>query len=75
MHKEAGMPNITVEGPPVGDLEKKRKFVEVVTDAAIEMYGLPKQVIVVLLKENSPENVAVGGELIVDRAKQQDGTD
>jgi len=69
------MPNITVEGPPIVDLDKKRKFVSVLTDAASEAYNLPKQVIVLLLKENSPENVAVGGELIVDRAKKQDRTD
>lgn len=64
------MPNITVEGPPVADLDKKRKFVDKLTTAAAEAYELPKQAIVVLLKENRPENVAVGGELLIDRIKK-----
>lgn len=55
------MPNITVEGSPIGDMDMKRKFVEKLTNAATEAYGLPKQTIVVLLKENSPKNVAIGG--------------
>ena len=68
------MPNITVEGPPIADLDKKRKFVERLTSAATETYGLPKEKIVVLIKENSPENVGVGGELIIDRLKRQEKT-
>ncbi|MBU2528032.1 tautomerase family protein [bacterium] len=63
------MPQITVEGPQIKDLEKKRKFVAVLTDAANQAYGLPKEVIVVVIKENSPENVAVGGQLLIDRKK------
>ena len=63
------MPNITVEGPPIKDLDKKRAFVRELTDAAVKVYGLPRDVIVVLIKENQPENVGVGGELLVDRLK------
>lgn len=63
------MPQITVEGPRIEDLEKKRKLVATLTDAANQAYGLPKEVIVVVIKENSPENVAVGGQLIIDRKK------
>ncbi len=63
------MPNITIEGPPIKDLDVKRRLVQELTDAATKAYGLPKQVIVVLLKENAPENVGVGGQLIVDRHK------
>ena len=61
------MPIIRVDGPKVTDLNKKRKFVETVTDAAVSLYALPKQAIVVLLQENSPDNVGVGGQLIIDR--------
>jgi len=39
------------------------------TEAAIRVFDLPKEVFVVLIKENLPENVAVGGQLIVDRKK------
>ena len=61
------MPNITVEGPAIKDLEKKRTLAKVITEAAVKAYGLPKEVIVVVIKENSPENVSVGGQLIIDR--------
>jgi len=65
------MPNITVEGPTIKDLDAKREFVRKVTDAATKAFGLPKETIVVLLKENSPEIVGVGGQLIVDRQKSE----
>jgi len=61
------MPNITVEGPPIKELDKKRTLVQEVTEAATKCYGLPKEVIVVVIKENAAENVGVGGQLIVDR--------
>jgi 4-oxalocrotonate tautomerase len=61
------MPIISVEGPAIADLEKKRNFVKALTDAAEQAFGIPRDAYVVLLKENTPENVAVGGELIVDR--------
>ena len=61
------MPNITFEGPPIADIEKKRALVKTVTEAASQAYGLPRETMVVVLKENQPENVAVGGILIADR--------
>ena len=61
------MPIIGVEGPPITDLEKKRAFVTALTDAAELAFGLPRDAYVVLLKENRPDNIAVGGELIADR--------
>jgi len=65
------MPNITVEGPPIKELDAKRRLAKELTKAAVRAYGLPEEVIVVLIKENSPENVSVGGELIIDRLKQK----
>ena len=64
------MPTITAEGPPIRELDRKRKLVEEVTEAATKAYGLPKDVIVVVIKENLPENVGVGGQLLVDRRKK-----
>ena len=61
------MPNISVEEPVIKDVGKKRILVQELTDAATKAYGLPKEAIVVLIKENSPENVGVGGKLIIDR--------
>ncbi len=61
------MPVITMEGPPIADLDKKRQLTKTITQAAAELYSLPEQTIIILFKENAPENVSVGGELIVDR--------
>lgn len=62
------MPNITVEGPAIKDLDKKRKLVSGITDLVSETFSfIPREAIVVVIKENSPENVSVGGELIIDR--------
>ena len=61
------MPNINIEGPEIADLDKKRALVKELTDAATKAYGLPRETIVVLIKENSLENVGVGGKLIIDK--------
>ena len=63
------MPNNTVEGPPLPDIEKKRKLVRTFTQMATEVYGLPAQAIIVPIRENSPENVAIGGNLLSDQKK------
>ena len=63
------MPNITFDGPRIEDIGKKRELVRAVTDAAAKAYGLPKQAMVILIKENSPDNVGIGGELLADRAR------
>jgi 4-oxalocrotonate tautomerase len=63
------MPTIIVEGPPLGDIEKKRKLVAEMSASASAAYGLPLDAMVVLLKESQPENVGVGGRLLVDRKK------
>jgi len=65
------MPNITFDGPRIDDIGKKRELIKAVTDAAVQAYGLPKQAMVILIKENNPENVGIGGELLADRAKKQ----
>ncbi len=63
------MPNITLEGPRIGDLDTKRELVKTVTDAAAKAFGLPEKTIVVVIKENPPENVGVGGQLVIDMGK------
>lgn len=62
------MPTITVEGPPIKEIERKRQLVKKLTDAAIEVYKIEH--IVVLIRENLPENVGVNGELIADTHKK-----
>ncbi len=61
------MPTATLEGPPIKDIEVKRNLVKEITDALEKAYKLPRQVFTVLIKENAPNNVGVGGTLIIDR--------
>jgi len=70
--RRSSMPIIRVDGPRVADVDKKRQFVKDVTNAATTLYGLPTQAIVVLLQENSPDNVGGGGQLIIDRHKSDE---
>lgn len=60
------MPVIRVDGPKI-DLDKKRELARKITEVAAEIYGMDKEHIIVLIRENEPENVSVGGELISDR--------
>ncbi len=67
------MPIISIEGPPIEDVEKKRILARELTDAATRGYGLPKETIIVLIRENSPENVGVAGKLLIDRRSEKAG--
>ena len=58
---------ITAERPRVTDLDGKRRLARGFTEAASEAFGLPKESIVLIVRETSPEGVASGGELICDR--------
>ncbi|MBN2103516.1 tautomerase family protein [bacterium] len=61
------MPYIVADGPVIKDTDKKRMLVQELTDTAAKVYGLPKDAVVVVIKENPQENVGVGGQLIIDR--------
>jgi len=63
------MPVIRVDGPQIS-VDKKRELAKRLTEAAAEVYGMGKEHIIVLIRENPPENVSVGGELVVDRRKE-----
>jgi len=63
------MPTITVEGPPL-EVEKKRELVKKLYDTAVDIFKIEH--IVVLIKENKPENVGVNGVLIIDRGKKNE---
>ena len=64
------MPSIEVNGPKIASIEKKRELVEKLTQAMVDVYGLPKEAFTVLIRENNPENVGVGGQLVADRHRQ-----
>jgi len=59
------MPVIEITGPIV-DTETKRKLAKGVTEVACAAYNLPPEKIIVFIRENDPENIAVGGALKVD---------
>ena len=62
------MPVITVEGATM-NVEQKRKLAEVLTREAAEIMKAPEGAFIVLLKENSTENIGVGGRLLADKKK------
>ena len=63
------MPTITVEGPIIRDIETKRLLARRLTDVAVDVYKIEH--IIVLIKENRPENVAAGGILICVHNKRE----
>ncbi len=69
------MPVLTFEGPPIEDIEKKRSFVKGLTDVVCASFpNIPRKAILVLLKENRPDNVANGGQLLLDQFARQGDT-
>jgi len=59
------MPLIMVEGPVIKEVERKRQLVKELTDVASKIYGIEH--IIVIIRENSPENIGTNGELIIDK--------
>jgi 4-oxalocrotonate tautomerase len=60
------MPIVTVEGPKT-DIDTKRVLVKKLTDVMVETFPkIGREHFIVLYRENAGENVASGGELLVD---------
>ena len=57
---------ITVNRPKLSNINKKRKLVEKLTGPLVEAYGLSKEEVIVVIQETEPENVGVGGMLVLD---------
>ena len=64
------MPSITIEGPPLEDLDRKRILVREMTDSMVKAYGLRPEIFTIVFHDNPPENVSSGGELLVDKWKK-----
>ena len=65
------MPVITIDGPHMLK-EQKKDLVESFTREAARVTGIPTQAFIILINENDPDNVGVGGELLSRRmAKKQ----
>jgi 4-oxalocrotonate tautomerase len=62
------VPTIFFYGPKL-EKEKKRDMIKSFTETASRLTGIDKSAFVVYLRESSPENVGVGGELLEDRKK------
>jgi 4-oxalocrotonate tautomerase len=60
------MPHITL-GVPKSDIDTKRKLVTKLTDIVAETYGVRKEAISIVIEESPPENVSVGGVLLIDK--------
>ncbi|PLX78928.1 MAG: 4-oxalocrotonate tautomerase [Desulfuromonas sp.] len=65
------MPVITIDGPPINDLETKRFLVRSLTRAAAHAFAIPEEKIIVLLHESRPDRVAVAGTLISDKKEKR----
>ncbi|MBU7024470.1 MAG: tautomerase family protein, partial [Theionarchaea archaeon] len=64
------MPMAIIDGPQIDDLNLKRTLVKEITDALEKAYGLQRESYIVIIRESLPENVAVAGELILDRIRK-----
>jgi len=60
------VPNITIDGPKIDSIEIKRVLIQEITDSIEKAYKIPRDHIVVVINEQSPENVGVAGKLIAD---------
>lgn len=65
------MPNVTIDGAKIEDVNVKKVLVKEITDAMEKAYKFPRQAYVVLINEHKPENVGVGGKLIIDMQKNE----
>ena len=66
------MPHITVYTLKQPDISKKRQLVEKMTDAAVEVTGVPREAVTVEIMENEAENIAHGGQLLADRLREEE---
>jgi len=64
------MPTIFFYGPKL-DKEKSREMIKSFTDTASKLTGIDRSAFVVYLRESTPENVGVAGELLEDRLKKK----
>lgn len=65
------MPNITIDGPKLDDLDAKRTLIKEITDLVERAYNIPRDHIVVVFRAQSPEDVGIGGRLLLDMKKQK----
>ncbi|SEH03240.1 4-oxalocrotonate tautomerase [Nonomuraea solani] len=62
------MPNITVEILTGRTSAQRAAFARVVTDAVVDVLGAPRHLVRVQFNEIEPDRLALGGELVSDKA-------
>ena len=60
------MPIVNVSGPAL-NVEKKRDLARRLTEIMCDVYQRPAGHIIVIVQENPPENISIGGTLVADR--------
>jgi 4-oxalocrotonate tautomerase family enzyme len=63
------MPFIQVNVLKQPDIEKKKKLIAKLTDVMVEVYEVPREAVVVSLKEDEPQNVGFGGVMALEKFK------
>ncbi|KJS16304.1 MAG: 4-oxalocrotonate tautomerase [Peptococcaceae bacterium BRH_c4b] len=63
------MPVIIFEGPKMNK-EQKEQLVQEFSAAASKITNIPQEKFITLIKENNPEDVGVGAELLVNMQKR-----
>ena len=61
------MPVIQVNVMKQPDIEKKKKLVAKLTDVMVEAYEVPREAVIVMIKEDELENVGLGGVLAIEK--------
>ena len=62
------MPIIVFEGPKL-DKNQKAELIKSFTQIASKVTQIRQEAFSVIIRENDPENVGVGGELLADRRR------
>lgn len=62
------MPYIIVKALRGREVEVKRELAQRITNATVEVYGVPAEVVTVRFEEVEPDSLAVGGVLKIDGA-------
>ncbi|MEW8958580.1 MAG: 4-oxalocrotonate tautomerase DmpI [Moorella sp. (in: firmicutes)] len=62
------MPVIQIDAGSMSK-EKKAELIKALTDAASSILNIPTQAFVVLIRENSPDNIGTGGKQLSELHK------
>lgn len=65
------MPLITIDGPKLSK-EQKAELVKSFSETASKIMGLPVDAMIVIIRENEPENVGVGNCLLCDLRRTEE---